>query len=75
MIQLIFLDVAPDPVGTGVLIAIVLLLISGLIILSAGGLAVFLWYRKRSLRTVEMIRPDALPTGHTQPINPNQPAN
>ena len=74
MIQLIFLDVAPDPVGTGVLIAIVLLLISGLIILSASALAVFLWYRKRSLRTVAMIRPDALPPGPAQPINPNQPA-
>ena len=71
MIQLMFLDVAPDPtgVGNGALIAIVLLLISGFIILSAGALAVFLWYRKRSLRTVEMIRTDAIPAA--QPNNSN----
>ena len=71
MIQLIFFDVAPDPVGTGVLIAIVMLVISVLIILSASALALFLWYRKRSLRTVEMIRPDTLPAEQAQPGGPN----
>lgn len=73
MIQLIFLDAAPDPVSMGVggLLAVVLFLI-GFIVLLAGGLIVFLWYRKRSLRGVEMIRPETVPTEHAQPNNPNQ---
>jgi hypothetical protein len=71
MIQLILLDVAPDPVGSGALIAIVMLAISGFIILAAAALAVFLWYRKRSLGTVEMIRPDTLPAEYAQPGKPN----
>lgn len=72
MIQLIFLDVAPNPTGVGIgaLIAIVILLISGLIILLAGALAALLWYRKRNLRTVEMIRADTIPAA--QPNNSNQ---
>lgn len=73
MIQLIFLDAAPDPVSMGVagLLAVVLFLI-GFIVLLAGGLVVFLWYRKRSLRGVEMIRPETVPTEHAQPNKPNQ---
>jgi len=72
MIQLIFLDVAPKPTGVGIgaLIAIVILLISGLIILLAGALAALLWYRKRNLRTVEMIRADTIPAA--QPNSSNQ---
>jgi hypothetical protein len=66
---LILFDVAPDPAGIGVLVAVVLLVIS-VIALLAAGLVVFLWYRKRSLRGVEMIRPDTVTTA--QPSNPNQ---
>jgi hypothetical protein len=66
---LILFDVAPDPAGIGVLVAVVLLMI-GVIALLAAGLVVFLWYRKRSLRGVEMIRPDTVTT--VQPSNPNQ---
>jgi hypothetical protein len=69
--QLTLLDVAPDPVRVGSLF-VVLLLIIGFILLLAAGLVVFLWYRKRSLRGVEMIRPETLPTGHAQPSKPNQ---
>jgi hypothetical protein len=75
MAQLILLDAAPDPVSTGVLLA-VLLLVAGFIVLLAVGLVLFLWYRKRSMRGVEMIRPDARSAGsarHAQPSNPNQP--
>ncbi len=73
MAQLIIFDVAPDPVGMGALLAVVLLVIS-LILLLAAGLVVFLWYRKRSMRGIEMIRADRLPTApHIQPNNPNQP--
>jgi flagellar basal body-associated protein FliL len=71
---LIVMDVAPDPVGVGALLTVVLL-VAGFIILLAVGLVVFLWYRKRSLRGVEMIRPEAAPAGpaqHAQPSNPNQ---
>jgi hypothetical protein len=66
---LILFDVAPDPAGIGVLVAVVLLMI-GVIALLAAGLVVYLWYRKRSLRGVEMIRPDTVTTA--QPSNPNQ---
>ena len=74
MAQLILLDVAPDPVGIGLLA--VLLLVMGLIGLVAVGLVLFLWYRKRRLRGFEMIRPDVLSAGSArqgQPNNPNQP--
>ena len=75
MAELILLDAAPDPVSIGALLAVVLL-VMGLIVLLAVGLVLFLWYRKRSMRGVEMIRPDALSVGsarHAQPSNPNQP--
>lgn len=70
------LDVAPDPKGMGALLAVVVLLVMGFIVLLAVGLVGFLWFRKRSLRGVEMIRPDALSTPsdqRAQPSNPNQP--
>jgi hypothetical protein len=73
----VFLDVRPDPVGpVGVgIIAVVLLIVIGLVILAAAGLVFFLWYRKRKLGTVEMIRADAAPVlaAAAQPNNPNQP--
>ena len=73
MAQLILFDVAPDPVGVGALLSVGLLII-GFILLLAIGLVAFLWYRKHSLRGVEMIRPDNLPTAQpAQPSNPNQP--
>ena len=72
-----FLDVRPDPVGpAGVgIVAVVLLIVIGLVILAAAGLGFFLWYRKRKLRTVEMVRADAAPVlaAAAQPNNPNQP--
>ena len=75
--NLAFLDVRPDPVGpVGVgLVALVLLMVIGLVILTAAGLVFFLWYRKRKLRTVEMIRADTTPVlaAAAQPNNPNQP--
>lgn len=70
MVCAILFDVAPDPAGVGVLVAVVLFMI-GIMGLLAAGLVVFLWYRKRSRRGVEMIRPDSEST--PQPSNPNQP--
>ena len=74
--NLVFLDVRPDPVGpVGVgIVAVALLMVIGLVILAAAGLVFFLWYRKRKLRTVEMIRADAAPVlaAAAQPNNPNQ---
>ena len=74
--NLVFLDVRPDPVGpVGVGIVVgVLLMVIGFVILAATGLVVFLWYHKRKLRTVEMIRADAAPVlaAAAQPNNPNQ---
>jgi hypothetical protein len=73
MAQLILFDVAPGRVGMGVLLAVVLLVI-GFILLLAAGLVLFLWYRKRSMRGIEMIRADRFPTApHAQANNPNQP--
>ena len=69
---LMLIDIPPDPAGMGLLPA-VLLLILGFILLLAAALVVFLWYRKRSLRHVPMIRADAAPTGSAQPSRPNQP--
>ena len=71
IIQVIFLDVAPDPAGTGVLLAVILLVI-GFIVLIAFGLVLFLWYRKRRMSHVEMIRPDILPTEPAQTRELNQ---
>jgi len=70
--RIIILDIAPDPVGMGALLAVILLVI-GFSVLLAAGLVLFLWYRKRSLRGVEMIRPDLQTTEHAQPSNPNHP--
>jgi hypothetical protein len=53
MAALVFLDVAPDPVGLGV-VALVILLVIGFVIFIASGLVVFLWYRKRSMRHLEI---------------------
>ena len=47
------IDVAPEPVGIGVL-AIVLLSVIGLVILLLGAFVLVLWYRKRSTRYLEM---------------------
>ncbi len=75
--NLAFLDVRPDPVGpVGVgILAVVLLMVIGLVILAALGLVLFLWYRKRKLRMVDMIRADAAPVmaAVAHPNSPNQP--
>ena len=60
MVHAILLDIPPTPAGIGALAAIVLLVL-GFILLIAAGLVVYLWYRKRSMRGIEMIRPDTLP--------------
>ena len=65
MVQSVLVDIAPEPA---------VLLVMGFILLLAAGLVVVLWYRKRSMRGVEMIRPDTLPTApRAQANNPNQP--
>ena len=67
------IDVAPDPVTTGVALAVVLFVIAAVMLL-AGALVFFLWYRKRRLRHREMIRPDNSPRlDPTQVNQPNQP--
>ncbi len=72
MTQLILFDIPPDPAGMGIVPAVVLLVL-GFILLLAASLVVFLWYRKRSLRGVEMIRHDTTPAERAQPSKPNQP--
>jgi len=68
-----FLDLAPEPVSMGVALAVILFVIA-VVILLAGGLVLFLWYRKRSLRHREMVRPDVAPAlDPVQANHPNQP--
>ena len=51
--RLALIDVAPDPVGLGVVAAVILFVV-GFIVLLAAALVVFLWYRKRSVRHLEI---------------------
>ncbi|MDX6404817.1 MAG: hypothetical protein QOH70_2272 [Blastocatellia bacterium] len=74
MFQTILLDVAPDPTGVGSLAAVVLLVIA-FIGLIAGGLVLFLWYRKRSMRRMIMVQHEPLlapgpRTGSTEQSKP-----
>jgi hypothetical protein len=73
MVYLRLLDIAPDPVSMGVVLAVILV-VCALIVLLLGALVFFLWYRKRSLRHIEMIRPDSPATAEPSQVNsPNQP--
>lgn len=54
--SLLIIDAAPDPVGLG-MVAVVILLVIGFVVLLAAALVVFLWYRKRSLRHLEINHP------------------
>ena len=51
------IDVAPDPVGIGVVLAIVIIVIAAVLVLAAA-LVLILWYRKRSQRHEELLRPE-----------------
>jgi hypothetical protein len=76
MIEIALIDVAPDPVttGVGVAVAVVVMLVVAAVILSAAALVFFLWYRKRRLRHGEMIRPNGSPNFDPVQVNqPNQP--
>jgi hypothetical protein len=57
MASLVFIDVAPDPVGMGV-VAVVVLFVICFVFLLAAALVVFLWFRKRSMRHLEIGRPE-----------------
>jgi hypothetical protein len=64
-----------DAVSMGIE-ALILLCVIGAILVLLGALVFFLWYRKRKMSGVEMIRPDAELAGsarHAQPSSPNQP--
>jgi len=58
--SLAFIDAAPDPVSLGI-VAVVILFVIGFVVLLAAALVVFLWFRKRSMRHLEMGRPDGDP--------------
>jgi len=65
MTGLLFIDVAPDPVSAGGVI-IAVLLVLGLILMLAAALVIFLWYRKRSMRHLEISRPDDQRPSHRE---------
>ena len=68
------IDVAPDPVTTGVAVAVVAMLVVAAVLMIAAGLVFYLWYRKRRLRHREMIRPDGSRSFDPVQVNqPNQP--
>ena len=75
MSLLILFDVAPDPVRSGVALAVVLFVIAFVVLLvGAAALVFLLWYRKRSMRHLEMIRTDDSPAlGSAQVNSPNHP--
>jgi hypothetical protein len=52
-----FIDVAPDPVGVGIVAAVVIFFVVGFVILLSAALVSFLWWRKRGMRHRDMIRP------------------
>lgn len=60
MASLALVDAAPDPVSLGI-VAVVVLLVIGFVVLLAFALVVFLWYRKRSTRHVEIGQPQKDP--------------
>jgi len=75
MIPMSLIDIRPDPSGVGVALSAILFVI-GLVVLLVGAFDFFLWYRKRRLRTLEMLRPESVaiaPGERIQPSNPNQP--
>ena len=73
MALLILLDVAPDPVSIGAMLAVVLFVV-GFVGLLTVVQVVFLWYRKRGMRGMEMSPRASLPTNtDVQLSNPNQP--
>ncbi len=63
MSALLLIDAAPDPVSIGIVAAVILVVI-GSVVLLAAALVVFLWYRKRSMRHLEMGR------SHDDPQSP-----
>lgn len=60
MASLAFIDAAPDPVSLGI-VAVVVLFVIGFVVLLAAAFVIFLWYRKRSMRHLEIGRPDKNP--------------
>jgi len=52
-----FMDAAPDPVGMGIVAAAILAVIGTIVVLAAG-LVIFLWFRKRSTRHLEINFPN-----------------
>lgn len=60
MSALLLIDAAPDPVSLGI-VAVVVLLVLGFVVLLAAALVVFLWFRKRSMRHLEIGRADRDP--------------
>ena len=56
MTAILAIDAAPDPVSLGI-VAVVIVFVIGFVVLLAAALVVFLWYRKRSMRHLEISRP------------------
>lgn len=69
-----FIDIPPRPVGDGSIVAVAVIVVTGLLILLSGALVLFLWLRKRRMSTIEMIRPDESPApAPAQANHPNHP--
>jgi hypothetical protein len=69
------LDAAPQPVTVGIFIAVILFVVAFVVLLLVG-LVCFLWYRKRSMRGLEITSPESVSVASAeqpQPSNPNHP--
>ena len=75
MSLLILLDVAPDPVRSGAVLGVVLVVIAFVILLvGVAALVFWLWLRKRAQGAQAMIRPEYARTAAPVHVNsPNQP--
>jgi hypothetical protein len=72
MIRLDLIDIAPGPARPGGTLSAILFAMVFLVLLGAA-LAVFLWFRKRSIHSPEIVHRETFAPAQGNPIQPNNP--